>query len=78
MSIIANYNYVWGNGLTGTQSYSGCFAGAKDISSDPQFIGVEEHHSGSSSPCINAGLNNPPHYKLPSTGRRGRIKYRLW
>jgi len=69
-----DYNDVWNN--TGGD-YSGCSAGANDISSDPKFIvGDPEYHLDPDSPdfldpspCIDAGYNSAP--SLPGTDYEG-------
>jgi len=51
------------------QNYYGCSLGIGCISTDPQFIGGEDYHLGSSSPCIDAGSNTAP--AIPSTDADG-------
>jgi parallel beta-helix repeat protein len=53
-----NHNNVWENNV----NYSGCTAGAQDISDDPGFVDSANanYHLETNSPCIDAGDNNAP------------------
>lgn len=48
---IADYNDVWGN----TPNYAGLTAGTHSISEDPLFVGTEDYHLTTDSPCIDTG-----------------------
>jgi parallel beta-helix repeat protein len=65
-----NYNGVWGNGVTGKNNYTNCAPGANAISADPQFVGPENFHLKTTSPCINKGTNSLPTI-LPTTDKDG-------
>jgi C1A family cysteine protease len=67
-SPIIDYNDVWNNSA---DNYSGCAAGAHDISQDPLFVdpGTGDFHLQSGSPCIDVGDNSAP--SLPSTDFEG-------
>jgi parallel beta-helix repeat protein len=60
-----NYNAVWGN----TTNYSGCGAGANDISQDPKFISSTDFHLQLISPCIDKGSNTAS--GIPTTDKDG-------
>jgi hypothetical protein len=52
-TITSTYNNVWGN----TTNYTGCIAGAGDISSNPLFVSeaATNFHLQATSPCLGAG-----------------------
>ncbi|MFH1562367.1 MAG: PEGA domain-containing protein [Nitrospirota bacterium] len=68
-TLTIDYNCVWGNGLYGTSNYFNCNHSGHDISANPQFIGANDFHLDSSSPCIDTGSNTAP--SIPSTDKDG-------
>lgn len=62
-----DYNDVW----TNATNYSGCIAGANDISEDPLFVnpGADDFHLQVVSPCIDTGSNIAP--SIPSIDFEG-------
>jgi parallel beta-helix repeat protein len=54
--VISRHNCVWNN----TSNYEGFDAGIGDISSDPLFVGTNDYHLQSASPCIDAGAPQTP------------------
>jgi hypothetical protein len=52
-----SHNNVWENALMYGTQYDGCGPGEGDISADPLFVGLDNYHLQSGSPCINTGID---------------------
>jgi len=61
---------VYYSDFNGVNHVSGTFNQANNLNTDPLFVGGDDYHLVSTSPCIDAGDNDPP-YLLPYTDMDG-------
>ncbi|MEW6102313.1 MAG: right-handed parallel beta-helix repeat-containing protein [bacterium] len=57
-SLTISYNNIKDNGLSRNNNYYNCSPSLNNISSNPLFVGADDYHLISGSPCIDKGTNN--------------------